>query len=266
MTTTGDFKLYLNGKEVTEQEVRDCKENMSVTIKNLSVFYSFSPKIENQIEADYIGFTGSSMRRGKVLKYSRPIDKTICASDIVNSAKKLETEEIKDDVVTNINRGEQDLIQWLDSIVKEKDKTEKLVFTALEKELTSEKQQGHLSTRHKKPGSMTFLDEVVGEQIKTEGIKNSQKEVKAPIFTYCKVNKNALEALALRALYGHQKYNKDGADEDWQNFTRVSNGDFEYSNAQFRHALEIGGEETEEEHLISSAWNAISRLQIYLNK
>jgi hypothetical protein len=95
------------------------------------------------------------------------------------------------------------------------------------------------------------------------GKKETQTVEKAPIFTYCKVNKNALEALALRALYGHKKYNIDGADEDWQNFTRVPNGDEEYANANFRHALNIG-EETEEEHLISSAWNAVARLEIYL--
>jgi hypothetical protein len=97
------------------------------------------------------------------------------------------------------------------------------------------------------------------------GKKETQTVEKAPIFTYCKVNKNALEALALRALYGHKKYNIDGADEDWQNFTRVPNGDEEYANANFRHALNIG-EETEEEHLISSAWNAVARLEIYLRK
>lgn len=98
------------------------------------------------------------------------------------------------------------------------------------------------------------------------GIKESQTTEKAPIFTYCKINKNALEALALRALYGHNKYNINGVDEDWQNFKRVPNGEEEYANAQFRHALEIGGEEDEKEHLVSSAWNAISRLQIYLEK
>lgn len=102
------------------------------------------------------------------------------------------------------------------------------------------------------------------EKIEKQGVKDSQKEAKAPIFTYCKVNKNALEALALRAQYGHQKYNTNGADEDWQNFTRVANGDFEYANAAFRHALEIGGDENEEEHLISASWNAVSRLEIYL--
>ena len=104
----------------------------------------------------------------------------------------------------------------------------------------------------------------LAEKTENKGLKDSQKEVKAPIFTYCKVNKNALEALALRALYGHQKYNTNGADEDWQNFTRVTNGDFEYSNASFRHALEIGNDEDEFGHLVSAAWNAVSRLEIYL--
>ncbi len=94
------------------------------------------------------------------------------------------------------------------------------------------------------------------------GKKESKTIEKAPIFTYCKVNKNALEALSLRALYGHNKYFED--DYDWQNFTRVENGDFEYSNAEFRHALEIGGEEDKEQHLVASAWNAVARLEIYL--
>ena len=99
--------------------------------------------------------------------------------------------------------------------------------------------------------------------MKKAGIKETQNTVKAPIFTYCKVNKDALEALSLRALYGHEKYNKDGADHDWKNFTRVPNADFEYSNAMFRHALGVG-EDSEFDHLVSSAWNAIARLQIYL--
>lgn len=110
------------------------------------------------------------------------------------------------------------------------------------------------------PNYLTHL----GKELK--GVKESQTTQKAPIFTYCKVNKNALEELSLRALYGHLKYNKNGADEDWQNFTRVANAEEEYANAQFRHALQIGKEENEKEHLVSSAWNAISRLEIYLRK
>jgi len=97
-----------------------------------------------------------------------------------------------------------------------------------------------------------------------EGIKESQSVKKAPIFTYCKVNSLALEALAFRALYGHEKYNKNGEDADFQNFTRVPNAEEEYSNSMFRHALNIGEEETEEGHLIASAWNAVSRLEIFL--
>lgn len=99
--------------------------------------------------------------------------------------------------------------------------------------------------------------------LKQGGVKETQNITKAPIFTYCKVNKDAIEALSLRSLYGHEKYNKDGADYDWRNFTRVPNGDFEYSNSMFRHALGIG-EDSEYEHLVSTAWNAVARLQIYL--
>jgi hypothetical protein len=128
------------------------------------------------------------------------------------------------------------------------------------------------ATRHKAREEGKFhKDDVItnsnrGGKETLQGIKESQSVDKAPIFTYCKVNKNALEALAFRALYGHKKYNKNGEDEDWQNFTRVPNAEEEYANAEFRHALEIGGEETTEEHLIASAWNAVSRLEIFLRK
>ena len=95
------------------------------------------------------------------------------------------------------------------------------------------------------------------------GVKESQDVKKAPIFTYCKVNKNAIEALALRALYGHEKYKE--TDKDWQNFTRVPNALEEYGNASFRHALNIG-EEDEETHLIAEAWNAVAKLEVYLRE
>ncbi len=97
----------------------------------------------------------------------------------------------------------------------------------------------------------------------TSGVKESQSVTKAPVFTYCKVNNLAIEALALRALYGHNKYGAETVDKDWRNFTRVPNADFEYSNSMFRHALGLG-EDSERDHLIATAWNAVSRLQIYL--
>lgn len=92
------------------------------------------------------------------------------------------------------------------------------------------------------------------------GKKESQTVEKAPVFTYCKQMKNAIEALSLRSLYGHNKYEKG---DDWENFSRVENADFEYSNAALRHALGIG-EDSDEDHLVASAWNAIARLEIYL--
>jgi hypothetical protein len=100
-----------------------------------------------------------------------------------------------------------------------------------------------------------------GEKETMEGVKESQSIDKAPVFTYCKVNKNALEALSLRALYGHKKYIE--TDQDWQNFTRVPNALEEYGNAAFRHALNIG-EEDEETHLIAEAWNSVAKLEVFL--
>lgn len=87
---------------------------------------------------------------------------------------------------------------------------------------------------------------------------------KAPIFTFCKQFKGAIEQLALRSLYGHEKYIE--YDADWQNFARVPDGDETYANANFRHALEIGDDEDYLEHLKASAWSAIARLQCHLNE
>ena len=133
--------------------------------------------------------------------------------------------------------------------------------------------QKHSSTRHKYSGEGDFhrCPNLSTEEMKKAinnlenrkiGVKESQAVKKAPIFTYCKVNSLALEALALRALYGHEKYKE--TDQDWQNFLRVPNAEEEYSNALFRHALNIGKDETEEEHLIASAWNAVARLEVFL--
>ena len=127
---------------------------------------------------------------------------------------------------------------------------------------------------HKKPNYVTtatvdIKDDVItsssrGERETLQGLKESQNVEKAPIFTYCSVNRNAIEALSLRALYGHKKYAE--VDKDWQNFTRVPNADEEYANSLFRHTLGIGLDDTDEEHLIAAAWNAIARLEIYFRK
>jgi hypothetical protein len=93
------------------------------------------------------------------------------------------------------------------------------------------------------------------------GKKESQTVKKAPIFTFCKQMKNAIEEMAFRTEYGHNKYIE--FDADYNNFARVDNGDEEYGNAQFRHALGIG-EDSELEHYVASAWDAVARLEIYL--
>ena len=93
------------------------------------------------------------------------------------------------------------------------------------------------------------------------GKKESQTVKKAPIFTFCKQMKNAIEEMAFRTEYGHNKYIE--FDADYDNFARVDNGDEEYGNAQFRHALGIG-EDSELEHYVASAWNAIAKLELYL--
>ena len=117
---------------------------------------------------------------------------------------------------------------------------------------------------HEEPiKSYNYINSLVEEVVHNiKGIKESQSTEKAPIFTYCKQMKNAIEALSLRSLYGHNKYEKG---DDWENFARVENGEFEYSNAAFRHALGIG-EEDERNHLIAEAWNSVAKLELFLRK
>jgi len=109
-------------------------------------------------------------------------------------------------------------------------------------------------------GDFNSPEKFTVEDLPKFGKKESKTVEKAPIFTYCKQMKNAIEALSLRSLAGHKKYEKG---DDWENFSRVENGDFEYSNAEFRHALGIG-EDSDEDHLVAAAWNAVSRLEIHL--
>jgi hypothetical protein len=149
----------------------------------------------------------------------------------------------KDDVINSSNRGEKEMMEHFITV---KSRPPQYFFDRKQSE------QEILDTLKR---NMEGVKE-------TEGIKESQSVKKAPIFTYCKVNSLALESLAFRALYGHEKYKE--SDSDWQNFTRVPNAEEEYSNSMFRHALNIGEDETEEQHLIASAWNAVSRLEIFL--
>lgn len=90
------------------------------------------------------------------------------------------------------------------------------------------------------------------------GVKYSDD--KPPIYTLNKQFSNAIAAVSMRSLGGHNKYLE--YDEDWQNFSRVDNPDYEYANAMFRHALSMGGNESEIAHLAASAWDALARLEM----
>ena len=189
----------------------------------------------------------------------------------INKPKDVEVslKELKENTINNVWLG-LDIVDILGiTLCDNRD----YIYKLIEKKISAKKDKIKTAKLHTYPLTPEKDDTITnsnrGEKETMEylqGVKESQSTEKAPIFTYCKVNKNALEALAFRALYGHKKYNKNGEDEDWQNFTRVPNAEEEYANAEFRHALEIGGEETTEEHLIASAWNAVSRLEIFLRK
>lgn len=85
-------------------------------------------------------------------------------------------------------------------------------------------------------------------------------EGKLPLYTVLKKQfKNALTCVVERSEFGHRKYFE--TDQDYQNFRQHSVE--EYSNALMRHLFEEG-EGTEKEHMIATAWNALARLEIYL--
>ena len=54
-------------------------------------------------------------------------------------------------------------------------------------------------------------------------------------------------------------------DADWKNWERVENGVETYSNALLRHLFKEG-EDTEIEHDIAVAWNALARLELKLKQ
>lgn len=187
----------------------------------------------------------------------------------VNKPKGVEVslKELKENTINNVELG-LDIVDILGiTLCDNRD----YIYKLIEKKISAKKDKIKTAKLHTYPltPEECFKDDVItnssrGEKETMEylqGVKESQSVDKAPIFTYCKVNKNALEALSLRALYGHIKYKE--TDQDWQNFTRVPNALEEYANASFRHALGIG-EEDEETHLVAEAWNAVAKLEVFL--
>ena len=94
----------------------------------------------------------------------------------------------------------------------------------------------------------------------TKGVKYSSDKV--PLYTVLKQFREAFIEIAKRSQYGHEKYAE--FDSDWRNFERLPNAEEEYGNALLRHLLNYG-EDSELEHYTATAWDAIARLQVYLN-
>jgi hypothetical protein len=78
----------------------------------------------------------------------------------------------------------------------------------------------------------------------------------------------ALQLLALATEYGHVKYNKNGADDDYLNYKRVSNGLQSYFDAAARHNTERNeiDQESGLPHIIHSVWNMLAALELYAEK
>ena len=92
-----------------------------------------------------------------------------------------------------------------------------------------------------------------------DGVKHN--EGKLPIYTVLKEQfPDAFLKVVERSLLGHEKYEKGN---DWSNFRRLPNAYNEFSNALGRHLLEEG-EDSQLDHHIAVAWNALARLQLFI--
>lgn len=228
MKTQGNFLYIVNGENKTKDEIVLINlEGMNCTVYGLIISY-FSPAkkglpsifalSEEYNQKSLEEWSGSPKKETirtkteeileEVDRYQKEVNGGILKGQEFPYDFTNRDFEEKDDVITSSNRGEKEVMQYLN------------------------------------------------------GKKESQTLEKAPVFTYCKQMKNAIEALSLRSLYGHKKYE---IGDDWENFSRVENGQFEYSNAAFRHALGIG-EEDEKAHLIAEAWNSVAKLELFLRK
>lgn len=102
--------------------------------------------------------------------------------------------------------------------------------------------------------------ETKGTLEESTGVKYSEDKI--PLYTVLNQFKKAFIEVAKRSKAGHEKYKE--FDKDWMNFKRIPNAKEEYANALLRHLLKEG-EDTELEHLTACAWNALARLEIYLD-
>ncbi len=221
------FKYVLDGKEI-DKEFIDWNRNPSVDVKNDTVFINYldgQQKFISQIE-EY-----QKNNKGILKSMDFPLD--------FGEEKSREPITIK-----NSFYGERVSIEDLINGRK------RGIITAID---LSDKEDVFSNNNKAEKETIGYL----------KGVKESQTVKKAPVYTFCKQMSNAIEQLALRSEYGHQKYLE--FDEDYNNFARVPNANEEYSNAMFRHALNIG-EDSELDHYIACAWDSIARLEIFLRK
>lgn len=126
--------------------------------------------------------------------------------------------------------------------------------------------------------SKYFTEEVFSENFveicsvnienKTIGVKHDQN--KLPLYTIIfKQFPLAIQAVAKRALAGHNKYIE--TDADWQNFARAGEQDPDrYKNAGLRHLLEEGEDKEEgmegTTHEAAVVWNFLADLECKIKR
>jgi hypothetical protein len=109
----------------------------------------------------------------------------------------------------------------------------------------------------------TFMEQELKECKKVQGGQKYSQD-KAPMGTLLKQFRLALEAVAMRSKIGHETYKE--TDQDWMNFKRVPDAIEQYTDGTARHLAYIGEDETELGHEAATAWNALARLQLILEK
>lgn len=268
------FKYVYNWQEVSKEEFEKLSGEAIKWFKGNSIFSVPFSSFGEFFDGDY----KSQRQINEHLKCVLSGQKTDKGNNTRYKAKEegkfhkypLTPEEcfVKDDLINSINRGEKEMMEEFNKIRKCStecfcDGSCKKVGNLEDINRPTKPNPFNQSNFHKEPTPEKTAKQFKEHLKNIEGVKESQSVKKAPIFTYCKQMKNAIEQLAFRSEYGHNKYLE--FDADWQNFARVENGDEEYGNAQFRHALGIG-EDTELEHYVASAWDAVARLEIYLRK
>lgn len=173
----------------------------------------------------------------------------------------------KDDTITNVSRGEKEMMSEL---IKRIDISEKYrqesLYTITEQKILDIFEQFYKSCSEPPLGCYPKRGKIINynKGIKeTEGVKlNKNKPQMSLLF---KQFPDALEAIVKCSEYGHNKYKE--TDGDYLNFKRVEGGSRTYADAGLRHRLYSKGTtdiESRLPHAYHVAWNALAELQLIL--